>query len=155
MAPLVALDTCFIIALLDERDLWHSAAIGLLGPLGTTGTKQFVFDCVLSEVVSTLARRTRERHREADFPKLMEDISARFPRSSLTWVYPDLEKLYDELISLVRDTAGELNFNDALIALACRDRGIQWLASFDADFDRVPWLRRLKDPSELQTPRLR
>jgi predicted nucleic acid-binding protein len=39
-----------------------------------------------------------------------------------------------------------LNFHDALIALACRERDIPAIASFDADFDQVPWLRRLSAP---------
>ncbi len=51
MPLLIGLDSSFIIALLDEKDLWHSVALELLGPLETTGVKQFVFDCVLSEVV--------------------------------------------------------------------------------------------------------
>lgn len=80
----IGLDTSFIIALLDVKDLWHSAALELLDPLETRGTKQFVFDCVLAEVVSTLARRSREKHREADFPGLMNEIEKRFPHTSLT-----------------------------------------------------------------------
>ncbi len=146
----IGLDTSFIIALLDEKDLWHSAAMELLDPLETTGTKQFVFDCVLSEVVSTLARRIREKHREPDFPGLMDEIRKRFPRTSLTGVYPDLAALYDEVMDLVKGSAGELNFNDALIALACRDRGIRLLASFDVDFDRIAWLKRIKSRPSLR-----
>ncbi len=149
MPPQIGLDTSFIIALLDEKDQWHSVAMELLDPLETMGTKQFVFDCVLAEVVSTLARRIREKHHEADFPGLMEEIEKRFPRTSLTWVYPDLAALYDEVMDLVKRSAGELNFNDALIALACRDRGIRLLASFDGDFDRIDWLTRIKESADL------
>ncbi len=47
------------------------------------------------------------------------------------------------------DSIGALNFNDALIALACRERGIPSIASFDADFDQVPWLRRLARPEDV------
>jgi predicted nucleic acid-binding protein len=46
----------------------------------------------------------------------------------------------------MRSSGGELNFHDALIALACRDRDIPAIASFDADFYQVPWLRRLSAP---------
>jgi predicted nucleic acid-binding protein len=44
-----------------------------------------------------------------------------------------------------------LNFNDALIALACRERSIPAIASFDPDFDQVSWLRRLARPDDLTT----
>jgi predicted nucleic acid-binding protein len=40
-----------------------------------------------------------------------------------------------------------LNFNDALISLACRERNIPAIASFDADFDQVAWLHRLATPA--------
>ena len=40
-------------------------------------------------------------------------------------------------------------FRDALIALACRERGISAIASFDADFDQVPWLKRIAQPEDI------
>jgi len=44
----------------------------------------------------------------------------------------------------------KLNFNDALIALSCREREIPAIASFDADFDQVTWLRRLFRPEDIR-----
>ena len=49
----------------------------------------------------------------------------------------------------MRSSSGALNFNDAIIALACRERGIPAIASFDADFDPIPWLRRLARPEDV------
>ena len=46
--------------------------------------------------------------------------------------------------NLVQHTKGRLNFNDALIVVACRELGINTLLSFDADFDTIPDLTRLK-----------
>jgi predicted nucleic acid-binding protein len=40
--------------------------------------------------------------------------------------------------------------NNSLIALACRQRGIGAIASFDGDFDDVTWLRRLALPEDLK-----
>lgn len=37
----------------------------------------------------------------------------------------------------------------ALIALACREWEIPALVSFDADFDQLPWLKRLATPDDL------
>jgi len=56
--------------------------------------------------------------------------------------------LYDQVLALVEQSSGELNFNDALLALSCRNRGIPWVASFDADFDTVAWLKRLATPAD-------
>lgn len=53
------------------------------------------------------------------------------------------------ILDLIQASAGTLNFNDALIALACRERAIPAIASFDPDFDTVTWLRRLSQPQDL------
>lgn len=50
----------------------------------------------------------------------------------------------------MQTSKGELNFNDALIALACRERGITLIASFDPDFDHVPWLKRVAQPTDVE-----
>ena len=52
---------------------------------------------------------------------------------------------------MVEQSGGELNFNDALIAVSCRKREIVMFASFDLDFDHiVPWLKRIARPDQLQ-----
>jgi len=65
------------------------------------------------------------------------------PLDIITWILPDVPHLYPEVLALIRSSSGALNFNDVLIALACRERGIPAIASFDVDFDGIPWLRRL------------
>jgi predicted nucleic acid-binding protein len=52
-------------------------------------------------------------------------------------------------MDLIRSSDGELNFNDSLIALACRERQIEVLASFDRDFDRISWLKRIALPEDV------
>jgi hypothetical protein len=52
-------------------------------------------------------------------------------------------------MDLIRSSEGELNFNDSLIALACRERQIASLASFDQDFDRISWLKRVATPEDV------
>jgi predicted nucleic acid-binding protein len=52
-------------------------------------------------------------------------------------------------MALVKKYQGELNFHDALIALVCQELGIGYIASFDQDFDRIPWLVRLDDPTHV------
>lgn len=136
MLSKVGLDTSFVIGLLDERDVWHSAALDLQSGLQQGDFQLHIFDCVLSEVISNLARRTHEKRRAADLPQLLRQLNAQFPKKSITWLYPDLPQHYDEVLQLVEQSAGELNFNDALIAIACRERRLPLLASFDSDFDQ-------------------
>jgi predicted nucleic acid-binding protein len=149
MPDTIALDTTFITGLIDEKDVWHPAAHALL-PLLDTGVRPLViFDCVMVEVVSILARRTHEKRRTADLSGLLARLRTEFPTRTITWLYADLAERYDEVVVLVEQSNGELNFNDAFIALTCRERGIAHLASFDADFDQVPWLKRIVQPSDI------
>src|ERR1051326_8516080 len=132
----IALDTSFVIGLIDDKDIWRSRSLELEKALEATAYRPVIFDCVLSEVISTLARRTQEKRRAALLPELLERIRSKFPSKSLVWLYPDLPEFYDEVVALVENSVGELNFNDALIALSCQRRGIEFLASFDTDFDQ-------------------
>jgi predicted nucleic acid-binding protein len=68
----------------------------------------------------------------------------------LTWILPDVPRLFREVLEVVSSSSGALNFNDALIALACRERGIEAIASFDEDFDKVGWLYRLAKMEDLK-----
>src|SRR3990172_7125630 len=140
MSTKIGLDTTIVIGMLDAQDIWHKPAIELLAALETHEFEPVVFDCVLSEAISTLARRIHEKRRVAQLPGLMASLKARFPTESIVWLYPDLPNLYDDVVSLVEQSSGELNFNDALIALSCQARSILFLASFDEDFDQVDWL---------------
>lgn len=147
----VALDTSFVLGLIDEQDVWHAQALNLQVKLDTSDFQIYIFDCVLAEVISLLARRTHEKRRTALFPDLAGRLRARFPTKVITWLYPDLPAMYDDVLAMVVLHGGELNFNDALIAVSCQKRNLTWLASFDSDFDRVPWLKRVAQPIDLPT----
>lgn len=79
----------------------------------------------------------------------MARILADYPTDDILWVLPDVPVLYGGIIELVRSSTGELNFNDALIALSCRHREIPFIASFDRDFDQLAWLKRVAQPDDL------
>ena len=149
MAAKMGLDTSFVIGMLDDQDVWHTPTLELLAALRTREFEPVVFDCVLAEAISTLARRTHEKRRAAQMSTLLARLKTEFPTKSIVWLYPDLPYLYDDVIALVEQTSGEMNFNDALIALSCRNRKISFLASFDSDLDRVTWFKRVASPADL------
>lgn len=151
MAARVALDTSFVLGLLDAQDLWHQRSLETKTALAKRDFGPVVFDCVLAEVISTLARRTHEHRRISELSALLAQLRHDFPANTIVWLYPDLPQQYAAVVALVEQTQGELNFNDALIALACQTRNIKFLASFDKDFDQVQWLRRLSAPADVAT----
>jgi predicted nucleic acid-binding protein len=145
----IAFDTSLLVGLLDPQDLWHDQAVGLETALQSAGFQAVYFDCVIAETVSIATRRLREEKRFAEIGALLDRIIANFPPETITWIGADVPALQSDVLSLVRASQGELNFNDALIALACQEREIGLIASFDRDFDRVSWLRRLAEPDDV------
>ncbi|MBI4770699.1 MAG: type II toxin-antitoxin system VapC family toxin [Chloroflexi bacterium] len=146
----VAIDTNVVVGLLDERDVWHAGSVSLLEAVETAGLETVYFDCVMTEAVSTVGRRLHEKRRSADLSALLDNLLARFPTDDLFWILPDVPQVYPAALELIRSTEGELNFNDALIAIACRDYEIPLLVSFDPDFDQISWLRRLSLPEHVK-----
>jgi predicted nucleic acid-binding protein len=145
----VGIDTSVLIGLLDPRDVWHGPAVMLKQALKAHQAEVTVFDCVLAEAVSTMARRIYEQRRSTDLDLLLTRIRDDYPIDGILWVLPDVPVLYHDILDLVRSSRGALNFNDALIALSCHLRDIPLVASFDRDFDDVDWLKRVAQPGDL------
>lgn len=145
----IAIDASVLVALLNPQDLWRDQSIALEHALLDAGNTPVYFDCVAAEAVSAAARRLREKGRTDEVGRLIHRLQARIPYEDLTWILPDGPIFYPQALELMRASSGELNFNDALIALACREREIPAIASFDADFDRVDWLKRVAEPKDL------
>jgi predicted nucleic acid-binding protein len=145
----VAVDASVLVALINPRDMWREEAVSLRKALLAVDHELLYFDCVVAESASAAVRRLHEKMLSAEVEALLDRLHEQVPWSIITWILPDVPQLYAEVLALIRSSSGALNFNDALIALACRDRGIPMVASFDADFDQIPWLRRLARPEDL------
>jgi len=59
----VGIDTSVLIGLLDPKDVWHGPAMALKKALQAHQADVAVFDCVLAEAISTMARRIHEQRR--------------------------------------------------------------------------------------------
>lgn len=144
--PEIAIDTSVLVGLVDSRDTWHDSAWALHDALKVVRARLIYPDCVVNEAVSVLARRARERKHVDEFPDLLGRLLSHVDEESITWLSSATKRLYRQIMDLVRDTSGELNFHDALIALGCRDLHVERIATFDGGFERITWLKRLHDP---------
>jgi len=145
----IAVDSSVLVALIDLRDIWRDQALALQDALLDAHATPVYFDCVAAEAVSAAARRLREKGRDTEVHALLDRLNTQVSMELLTWILPDVPDLYPQALELIRASSGELNFNDALIALACRERDIPAIASFDADFDQITWLRRVAEPADV------
>ena len=151
MTNKVVLDTSVLVALVDTRDKWHGAATAIKDALKSGRVGLVYLDPVINETVSVLARRLQEQRRSEQFEPLLDIVEGLAPPERITWLSAMTQRLYLQVMTLVREHGGVLNFHDALIALACRELGIQEIASFDGGFDRVAWLKRLGSPDDVQS----
>lgn len=140
----VAIDSSIMVGVLNTSDHRHVQAKRLVDDLQLAEATLIYFDCVIAESVSTLLRRLHEKQQFTAIQQLLDAATDSFPPERLTWIMPDTPRLYAQILALIESSLGELNFNDALIALACRERGISMLASFDTDFDDIEWLQRIE-----------
>ncbi|MBN1877400.1 MAG: type II toxin-antitoxin system VapC family toxin [Anaerolineae bacterium] len=139
----IAVDTSVLVAWLNHDDVWNIPARALKKFFLENNIQPTYFDCAVSEAISAAVRRLHEKKRGHEVVTLFTRLETLVPAELITWILPDVPRLYSAALDLMRTSSGELNFNDALIALACREREIPAIASFDADFDQVAWLKRV------------
>lgn len=145
MTAMIAIDANVLVAWIDDRDKWHAAASALRDGLEKRKTRLIYLDCVINETISVLARRTEEQKRTDQLDSLLNQLATLVPVADITWISREGQRLYNQITDMVRHSGGALNFNDALIALICRERGVTVLTSFDKDFDKISWLTRIED----------
>jgi predicted nucleic acid-binding protein len=145
-----ALDANVLIALIDDRDKFHLRASELAQAIHNQQTALVYFDCVVTETISALCRRAHEQKRASTLTALLTALEQQLPVDGILWISRDLPRFYAAAVELVIQTNGVLNFNDALITIVCRELGITAIASFDQDFDLIPWLKRIARPEDLQ-----
>jgi predicted nucleic acid-binding protein len=130
-----AIDTNILVALVDSHDQWHARARALRDALKAAAVEIVYFDSVFNEAISVLARRAQEQGRSHQFTSLVDALMHQVPVGVIVWLSSETQRLYGQVIELVRNTSGDLNFHDALIALGCQELGVRVIASFDRDFD--------------------
>ena len=150
MSNSVIYDVSFLVGFIDENDRWHKKASDLHRLVKRKRLGVITFDCVANEVISVLARRCEERGESAKFKEVLEKFKGIVPGNRLSWIYPKVVDYYDDVLDLMDSSDGRLNFHDALIALTAREMGIEYIISFDRDFDEVRWLSRIGKVGDLK-----
>jgi predicted nucleic acid-binding protein len=136
-------DTSFAVALMDSKDHHYSRAVGMLERIEEEKLELIYADCVLNEIYSVIARRLVERKMSTIFPEVADEITSSLESVVILNTYRYLPKAHREVVDLMKQTQGRLNYHDALIALSLREEGIDRIVSLDRDFDKVGWLERV------------
>jgi predicted nucleic acid-binding protein len=143
----VLVDTNVLVALIDEKDKWHSLATEIRDLLKSQNAALIFCDCVVNETVAVIGRRLEEKGLSEEFPAVLTRLELLITPQNITWTYSEIKRLYQSILNLIREHKGKLNFHDSLIVLIAKETDTQYIASFDADFDIFPWLKRIKNHS--------
>lgn len=135
------MDTSFLVAQLDERDVHHQAARAIHELLRKRDVAYIYLDCVVNETATVLARRAAER--KADPKAIIRKLRETISREMLDWTGPELPALWEQVLDKMEEYKGRLSFHDCLLVLVSRRGGIERLASFDQSFDVVESLKRI------------
>jgi predicted nucleic acid-binding protein len=141
----VVLDANILVAWLDEGDSQHARASVLLDRLEQDGHQVVLLDILLSEAISVLCRRARERREPPDLSLILEVAKRWVREDAVRWVAAEAEVLFEDVLGVVEETSGRLNFNDGLLVVLQRLALIDDLASLDSGFDVVKDFRRISE----------
>src|SRR5438046_4189533 len=132
----VVLDANVLVALLDGRDVHAPTATTLLERLEAEGHGPVLLDFLLSEAVSVLSRRARERKTNPpDLALALATVRAWRDEGSVRFLTSQIERLFPDVLDVIAETRGALNFNDGFLVVLQREGAIDDVASFDAGLD--------------------
>lgn len=141
MTSRVIVDSSFLIAQLDERDVHHRTARTIHELFRSQQVSYLYLDCMVNETITVLARRARER--KVDPVPIIRRVRKEIPPDRLTWIGPELPRLWNQAMDTLEEYRGQLSLHDCLVVLISRLETISWVASFDRGFDCVDGLRRV------------
>lgn len=140
----VLIDSNVLVSIFDKRDKWHERSLNLIKEISDKGFEIVIVDLILFESISVVTRRFRERGLNGDEIKSVIDKLVEFSFGRITWTNEVLRIWFVEVIEIVKESNGELNFNDAFLVLFCKKYGVNFIASFDRDFDLFGFIKRIE-----------
>ena len=105
---IAAIDSNVLVGLLDKKDTWHNEAVLWRDALVEAAAEVVYFDCVINEVMTVFARRTSEQGRRDELEALLDGLERLVPVGDVTWIGGEVERLYKEILQLIR-TSGEIS----------------------------------------------
>ncbi|MBA4349471.1 MAG: hypothetical protein C0415_05725 [Thermodesulfovibrio sp.] len=144
----VILDANYILAILDQNDIHHKLAIDIDNKIQAVFDEILYLDCVINEIVSVTIKRLKESKKKELIPDYLKKLHQLIPKTSITWIYPEIEDYYEKVLKTVIDSQGDLNFHDALIVVVANEFEIGYIVSFDKGFDKTK-LKRIKNARDI------
>lgn len=135
----IVLDANVLVGLADERDSRAADARDIVRWLRARGAEPVLVDFLVGEALSALCRRFADRATPGLEPDL---VFARYLRAEQTGQIRRLAAegyaRFDRVLTVVRETAGRLNVQDAMIVVLQREGKISGVVTFDEALAATP-----------------
>lgn len=139
----VVVDANVLVAFVDERDKWHNRSAEIITKAMLEGWKGVIPDLILFEAISVISKRFLEQGRSEDIPDKIDKLLNIF-LDQISWSGGMIEGWFSEIVEIVKKSGGNLNFNDAFIVVFCEKNKIEYVMSFDRDFDGFEFIKRIE-----------
>jgi len=103
---------------------------------------------VINETVTVIGRRFEEKGLTEKFSSTFLKLKSLLCEENITWISQETKRLYQNILDLVQEHQGKLNFHDALIALVAQESEIKYIATFDTDFKDIKWFTLYNLPAD-------
>jgi predicted nucleic acid-binding protein len=138
----IVMDANVLVGHLDQYDSLHERAEALGERIRANGDVPQAIDLLLQEAISVLCRRARERKQQApNLPDILRKVRGWFERGQVAFTQAKLEGFFPEVLEVIEQTGGTLNYNDAAIVVLQRRGYIGEVATFDANLASHPGFR--------------
>ena len=98
----IVIDTSVLVGMLVPNDHWHQQAVELGKAIQEQAHSPVYLDCVAAEALSVIVRRLEEKGLSEETDTIFEKWNDRIPLDVISWVFPDVPRLYSETIDLVQ-----------------------------------------------------
>ncbi|WP_022854041.1 type II toxin-antitoxin system VapC family toxin [Thermodesulfatator atlanticus] len=138
MNEILLVDTSFLVALVDGKDVLHEKARNILKKIGHYDL--MFTDVVYTETISVFSRRiwgrrTVPEEKKSEVFREKVGLLDEWIWDRLWLWYPLLKEHMGEIKKICLESGGKLNFNDAFLVFGAGVYGVEKIVSFDSDFD--------------------
>ncbi|MDO8518858.1 MAG: PIN domain-containing protein [Deltaproteobacteria bacterium] len=131
------LDSSFLVALLDFKDVHHPRAVEMNTLMKRQKGELFISDIVLNETLSVIARKYEGEARHEELKRKFQAFFHHIEAKPILCLYELVNQSFGFIQKMILHTNGKLGFHDCLIVFFLRQVPLVHLVTFDEDFRQV------------------
>lgn len=141
----VLIDTNCFVSLIDSSDKWNRNSLEILNELKIYNVQIILTDIVLNETINVLCKRLENKGRSNEIGHFLNLIDDYYSSELIVWISEDIRKYHNQILDLIRNSNGLLNYNDSFLIAYMIENDIRNIISFDLDFGSINQINRISN----------